>query len=154
MRSRHQFAIIGLAAILSLSACAHRTQLASASPSRPLGRLPSFVGSWSFETGGMRWLWTFEADASFEWSILGLHDMGERILEVKGRGNCLFEGGSLILYFQPFEGVPGIFPAGKAAPGFDQRSDVVVRFGGADSMLWKFSTKAWGPEELRLSRSR
>jgi hypothetical protein len=113
----------------------------------------ALVGSWTFEDRGMRWQWNFDRDGSFAWAILGQSDMGGRPVDVRGSGSYALEGGRLLLRFRPFEGIPGIYAAQPAAPGFDAKTAVVLGFAGRTAMTWSFDSAALGPQRLALAKA-
>ncbi len=110
------------------------------------------IGTWEFQLAGMNWEWSFAADSSLKWSILGQTDMGGRRIDISGSGSYRLEGAVLALGFEKFAGVPGILRPSDAAPGFDPGTKVALRFAGKDAMAWSFSTRTYGAEEIEAVR--
>jgi hypothetical protein len=100
----------------------------------------------------MTWQWSFARDGAFAWKILGQTDMGGKALEIGGTGSYAVSVTALDLSFEKFPGVPGILRAGDAAPGFDAKTEVKLRFAGPSKMLWTFDSAALGPQESSLAR--
>jgi hypothetical protein len=112
--------------------------LAACSPKTPTS---SIVGSWKTESGGMIWQWSFARDGSFAWRILGQTDMGGKPVEIDGKGRFAVSAMTLSLSFEKFPGIPGILRSGDAAPGFDARTEIKLRFSGVSRMLWTFDSE-------------
>jgi hypothetical protein len=101
----------------------------------------------------MAWQWSFSRDGSFAWQLLGRTDMGGKPLEIGGAGRYAASATMLSLSFEKFPGVPGILRSGDAAPGFDAKTEVKLRFSGASKMLWSFDSAALGPQQSILART-
>ena len=127
-------------ALVCLSACSPK---ASAS---------TIVGSWKTESGGMTWQWIFARGGSFSWRILGQTDMGGKPVRIDGDGRYAASAMTLSLSFEKFPGIPGILRSGDAAPGFDARTEVKLRFTGVSMMLWTFDSAALGTQESTFAR--
>jgi hypothetical protein len=138
------------AAALAFAACSPKARAARA----PGGASASsrLLGSWKFENQGMSWSWTFAPDGSFVWRILGQTDMGGKPVEVAGKGSYAFDAQGLHLSFEKFAGLPEMLRSQDAAPGFDARTEVKLRFAGRQSMVWSYDSAALGSETLNLSR--
>ncbi len=133
-------ASLAILVFICLSACAPRPSAAT------------LVGSWKTESGGAAWQWSFSQGGDFAWKILGQTDMGGKPLEIGGAGRYALSAATLSLSFDKFPGVPGVLRSGDAAPGFDAKTEVKLRFAGASKMLWAFDSAALGPQESSLAR--
>ncbi|MGA2547622.1 MAG: hypothetical protein ABSF43_13805 [Rectinemataceae bacterium] len=127
-------------ALICFSAC---------SPKAPASTI---VGSWKTESEGMTWQWSFARDGSFAWRVLGQTDMGGKPVEIDGEGHYAVSAMTLSLSFEKFPGVPGILRSGDAAPGFNARTEVKLRFAGVSRMFWTFDSAALGTQESSLAR--
>jgi hypothetical protein len=100
----------------------------------------------------MTWQWIFARGGSFSWRILGQTDMSGKPVRIDGDGRYAVSATTLSLSFEKFPGIPGILRSGDAAPGFDARTEVKLRFTGVSMMLWTFDSAALGRQESTLAR--
>jgi hypothetical protein len=146
--------VLPLVTLICLSACSPKAPLASG-PSGSVARGgpdSPLVGGWKTESGGMTWQWSFARDGSFIWRILGQTDMGGKPVDIQGGGGFSIDAMTLTLNFDTFPGIPGMLRSGNAAPGFDARTEIGLRFAGRSAMSWKFESKVLGEQELSFAR--
>lgn len=110
------------------------------------------IGTWEFRTNGMDWKWVFNLDGSLAWMIQGQTDMSGKQVDIGGDGSYSFDGAVLLLKLNKFAGLPGMWRSQAAAPGFDPRTEVAVKFPNIDEMDWSFSTEALGAQSFKVSR--